>query len=50
MVLVTGLAFTAAQLLLSWTLVSLVARIKHRDLAGTDQSIFNLEGYRTKHE
>ena len=50
MVLLNGLASTAAQLLLSWTLVSLVASIKHGDLAGTDQSTFNLEGYRTKHE
>ena len=50
MVLLTGLASTAVQLLLSWTLVSLVVSLKHRDLAGTDQSIFNMEGYRTKHE
>ena len=50
MVLLTGLANTAVQLLLPWTLVSLVASIKHRDLAGTDQSIFNLEGHSTKHE
>ena len=50
MVLLTGLASTAAQLLLSWTLVSVVTSIKRGDLAGTDESIFNLEGYRTKHE